>query len=503
MKDEVIIISSFFIILFLFIYIPTVSEISHPIQSSKGSSQPLPLPSKCFDDFSDAVLKQNDNGTIVWTLSNEGYGNLTDNLVASLHELDITNFLVISLDAFYAQSLANRNIPCYLWQWNTSSSEASGFFPFGSKGFREIVRLKPLITYEIGKMGVNQLFVDGDVVILRNPLDYIVHHPLTPHTDYWTQDDTYTPCTGFYYLKATSNSVRLYENILIQLSKQEDQMEQYAQMEVLKGYEETGEALVWRYLPRELFPNGLVYFDYLVPQQLGITPYIIHNNFVIGKHLKLLRFKEIGYDFIDPLANVKEGKFLYLKHGPEMSKANAKDGFYNAIAYAYILNRTLILPLFPCEEHHRFYRMCDVTAFATQSISIKEFDIEKFYLDLYPMVPFRENYLMRNPLFQEMIGDDRVEFEILLGDYREGKEGSIRIQSNHSCGLSYHEIIDTFSQYNEKLLLFSNLTHRFQGFPSNLSMDDFYSILQSCISYSRKERIQFMAYIPICKWYFH
>lgn len=44
-------------------------------------------------------------------------------------------------------------------------------------------------------------------------------------------------------------------------------------------------------LPRTYFANGTCYFNAKVPQRLGITPYIIHNNCIIGHDSKVARFK--------------------------------------------------------------------------------------------------------------------------------------------------------------------------------------------------------------------
>lgn len=44
-------------------------------------------------------------------------------------------------------------------------------------------------------------------------------------------------------------------------------------------------------LDRALFPNGTAYFNAKLPQKLGIVPYIVHNNCIIGYIGKVDRFK--------------------------------------------------------------------------------------------------------------------------------------------------------------------------------------------------------------------
>lgn len=47
-------------------------------------------------------------------------------------------------------------------------------------------------------------------------------------------------------------------------------------------YTDGSEAVKYYVLDRVRFPNGSAYFNAKLPQRLGVTPYIVHNNCIIG-----------------------------------------------------------------------------------------------------------------------------------------------------------------------------------------------------------------------------
>lgn len=54
----------------------------------------------------------------------------------------------------------------------------------------------------------------------------------------------------------------------------------------------------WYSLPRTLFPVGKIYWWEQLPRREGVTPYVIHNNWVVGLYIKEYRFREAGLWFL-------------------------------------------------------------------------------------------------------------------------------------------------------------------------------------------------------------
>ena len=49
-----------------------------------------------------------------------------------------------------------------------------------------------------------------------------------------------------------------------------------------------------RLLDSSLFPNGVAFFERGLPAQQGISPFVVHNNWVNGLDAKIFRFQQLG-----------------------------------------------------------------------------------------------------------------------------------------------------------------------------------------------------------------
>jgi len=63
-------------------------------------------------------------------------------------------------------------------------------------------------------------------------------------------------------------------------------------------FEECPSVVNYLVLPRSLFPNGTAYYNVKLSQRLGVVPYIVHNNCIIGHDSKVDRFKMYGQWYI-------------------------------------------------------------------------------------------------------------------------------------------------------------------------------------------------------------
>ena len=103
-----------------------------------------------------------------------------------------------------------------------------------------------------------------------------------------------------------------------------------------------------RLLDSSLFPNGVAFFERGLPAQQGISPFVIHNNWVNGLDAKIFRFQQLGlWTVEDAIPLPRETRYLTYQdaiHNNDIS--NQLQSLYSAMAFAQLTNRTLILPPF-------------------------------------------------------------------------------------------------------------------------------------------------------------
>lgn len=131
-------------------------------------------------------------------------------------------------------------------------------------------------------------------------------------------------CAGFFHIRATSKSIRLLEEVIsfvnpcvddqtslrrslrdesmcIQTAPKENpnhmEHETYGDIAQRRRIDGDINKLQYLALNRAEFPNGNAYFHAKLPQRLGIEPYIVHNNCIIGHNSKRTRFEDYGLWF--------------------------------------------------------------------------------------------------------------------------------------------------------------------------------------------------------------
>lgn len=107
--------------------------------------------------------------------------------------------------------------------------------------------------------------------------------------------------------------------------------------------------LRWRTLEPTLFPNGALFFESTLPQALQIPPIALHNNWADSRASAIYRLREANLWAGDPPEYSRPGgrKFLTFWDPLEDNGLNnQRMALRNALAFARLLNRTLILPVF-------------------------------------------------------------------------------------------------------------------------------------------------------------
>ena len=232
------------------------------------------------------------------TLTNDGYTDLTHNLLISMEKLGIERLLTVycigrnSYNFFkekypYNQIELIESEKSYLKTWveykSTQNKDEAG-----KKKWADITSYKFNAIHKELSKGNNIVFIDGDIVFEKNPCAYIneliAENPSVEfivQNDSGSSDNDRLMCTGFFYMRANENMKKIcnFENITNEISKfQNDQQYLRKQHNKMKHM----------YFQLNQFPNGMFYRT-----QKPIDPYIIHFNYDVG-HGKINRMKRFN-----------------------------------------------------------------------------------------------------------------------------------------------------------------------------------------------------------------
>jgi hypothetical protein len=111
--------------------------------------------------------------------------------------------------------------------------------------------------------------------------------------------------------------------------------------------------LRWRVLEPTLFPNGALYFEATLPQALQIPPVALHNNWADSRSSAVYRLREANMWAGDPPEYWQPGGRKFITFwGPieDNGLNNQRMALRNALAFAKLLDRILILPTFHREH---------------------------------------------------------------------------------------------------------------------------------------------------------
>lgn len=235
------------------------------------------------------------------TLTNDGYKDLTENLLISMKKLGIASLLKIycigseSYNYFKHKYYLNEveqvdTNDKYLNNWVTYRSIQH----VDTEGKKQWATITSYKIYAINKeliAGNDIIFIDGDIVFEKDPFQYMLDS-LEPNTELLIQNDQQKDmipamCTGFFWMKSNDNTINItnFDTITKNIdSFQNDQ--QY-----LRRF---SKQLNHKFLDLGLFPNGKYYRDYY----REIEPYIIHFNYDVSD-FKIKRMKQFNKWYMD------------------------------------------------------------------------------------------------------------------------------------------------------------------------------------------------------------
>ena len=145
--------------------------------------------------------------------------------------------------------LRKNSIPAYYHciGMDSHSAYSSSF----TLAFSRKIRWKLFMIYEILRFGYSVLYIDSDVVLLKNPFPYL--YAINGY-DIIAQSDLHGICSGFMFVKPTNQTVCAFEKA-IAIAQNVRIDDQTAINEALK---ETNTSAFQ--LPKTLFPTGYDFF---------------------------------------------------------------------------------------------------------------------------------------------------------------------------------------------------------------------------------------------------
>lgn len=107
-------------------------------------------------------------------MTNHAFLNFALNWVYHLENLNISNFVIASLDAEAFSTLASKDV--HTFQIKTKGLEKEEA-PWGSPSFHRLGRVRVCLIEALLHLDFDVVFSDVDVVFLRDPVNYFSRYP--------------------------------------------------------------------------------------------------------------------------------------------------------------------------------------------------------------------------------------------------------------------------------------------------------------------------------------
>ena len=210
------------------------------------------------------------------TLTNRGYLDYTKNCIKSIIQCGIREPLkVYCIDEIAYNEIIKFHNNVYLI--DDINKRVGSFIEYRTKGWEEVVINKFKIIYKELLSNRYVCFTDGDIVYenkecIKFCLDNIGNNDMIAQREYNELDSSPNNiCSGFMLIKSNRKTRKLFNP-----NNLPDIICDQIYINSIKKY------LKYSFLPKELFPNGFVYYK----MSNKIKPYLIHFNFIAGDNNK-------------------------------------------------------------------------------------------------------------------------------------------------------------------------------------------------------------------------
>jgi hypothetical protein len=234
------------------------------------------------------------------TLTNFGYIKYILNLLSSLKNINLSHKLIIYCLDKQSVNFLKNNFNDINVKYIDNEYNVTDLTDFRTNGWNKIVYYKLKIIKENLEKGYNVIFTDGDIVFLKNPIDYLksqikdydmlcqedvlpIKKELVENQNplaYRDLSETDELNSGFMYIKNNEKMKRFFDYTKIDINTFKcDQI----------YLNENKHNLKYKKLELDLFPTGYYYYtqiDY-AKRDIDKLAYIIHFNFNFAKTTKI------------------------------------------------------------------------------------------------------------------------------------------------------------------------------------------------------------------------
>ena len=309
-------------------------------------------------------------------VAGEIYHEMCRNYAFHVRQAGLRHHILIALDSATTRWLREEERAPILDASGLVKLPEGGSDQFGSAAFFAINGARYRVLQAVLEVGISMFVLDLDVVLLRDPLDWLAHEgaSVAAGRDLLLQSDArdgvsqleYDPDLverrlglvgqanwtyvngGVFFCRASPGSAALFRKVWNTLSGAETAPNE---QDLLNKELAGGSTVRWGVLPAVDFPNGFVYFTRPVPSLA--KPVLLHANWIGGVDEKVYHLREAGLWALGAAVPLNARRLLsigdWIDRGPEgpLGIAAHRRSLRDALAIADALNRTLILPRLP------------------------------------------------------------------------------------------------------------------------------------------------------------
>eukprot|EP00475_Leptophrys_vorax_P016497 TRINITY_DN2293_c0_g1_i5.p1 TRINITY_DN2293_c0_g1~~TRINITY_DN2293_c0_g1_i5.p1 ORF type:complete len:1039 (-),score=270.87 TRINITY_DN2293_c0_g1_i5:136-3252(-) len=261
-----------------------------------------------MDRDSDLVMmfrrKDKDLNLAVLTV-NTGYMEMAMNWLCWARRVGFENFILLAEDQNSFRTFSSLGAPVVVV---SGAPELKSAAEYGSREFQETMRYRTNFLYRVLDHGMNFMTADIDTVWMDNPFNHV-----DPDADLQGQQHKIENISGgLVYVKSTNAGLTLWKEVMRCQEKNiafimshkpgtytpSEYDEQYCinQLSFKMISEGKLKRALWK---NNRFPDGRSFFEELLPQRTGVSPVVIHNNWIVGIENKIHRFKNWGMWALD------------------------------------------------------------------------------------------------------------------------------------------------------------------------------------------------------------
>eukprot|EP00850_Spirogloea_muscicola_P008406 SM000044S16053 [mRNA] locus=s44:717872:720690:- [translate_table: standard] len=254
-----------------------------------------------MEELAALLARLHRNGTVIVVTVNAGFEDVMANWLCHVKDLGLRHRLLVAVNLPLAQRLADAG-EAVLYLQAASELVSDAGLVFATIEYQQLILQRTKMIDNILALGYSVLLADIDAVWLSDPFP----HMADPSVELYAQvEPSGLLCGGFLYLRNTVLVRQLWAALTERHAALLDRLAVEARQPSIEDHEQSMlnemlrddpsfTALIVRKLDPLLFPSGFEYWQARTWVKRGVTPVVVHNNWINGKEAKLQRFREAG-----------------------------------------------------------------------------------------------------------------------------------------------------------------------------------------------------------------